>query len=206
MELSEAPAWLTAAIDDTIDTIGPLADRALGYPRLGQSTSLQAQQFEHAFEPILEAICGGATLDDAVQNYPVTLDKGRFNRWIQSNAERKALYVSAKEYRSEVWSGRMVQVARGVNSDGTISMNDVARDRLEIDVIKFLMSADNRKVYGETKQIDVTTSISITAALEQAGVRRAAIAEMVEDAVFESLPTPVDSVSGTIGTNQEDGE
>ena len=45
------------------------------------------------------------------------------------------------------------------------------RDKLRIDTRKWLMSAHNRKRYGETKQIEVAGSISITEALTQARQR-----------------------------------
>ena len=44
----------------------------------------------------------------------------------------------------------------------------VNRDKLRIDTRKWLMSAHNRKRYGESKQIEMTGTISISEALAQA--------------------------------------
>jgi hypothetical protein len=58
------------------------------------------------------------------------------------------------------------------------------------------MGADNRKTYGESKQIELSTSISITAALEQARSRVAAlpVVEEIDDPL--ALPSP-DNVDRT---------
>ena len=97
-------------------------------------------------------------------------------------------YKEAKELRTEWWAGRIVEIAEADDA-----LEDVARSKLKIDTYKWLMGADNRKTYGESKQIEVSTSISITAALEQARSRVAALPVVEEISDVDdplALPSP----------------
>lgn len=116
-------------------------------------------------------MAAGSTFARAVRELPVALDHGAFYRWVNSNAERRNRYKEAKELRTEAWAGKIIERAEGVDSDGNPTMDDVSRDKLVIDTYKWLMGADNRKQYGDTKTIDVNTNISITAALDAARSR-----------------------------------
>lgn len=120
-------------------------------------------QFESAFPKILERIYSGSTLQAAIEDDFRELDSGAFLRWIKKDPERHGLYKEAKEIRTEAWAGKIIQHA--VASD---SAEDVQRSKLIVDTYKWLMASDNRKTYGDTKQIDFGGTISITAALEQA--------------------------------------
>ena len=74
----------------------------------------------------------------------------------------------------------MIDHATGVTESGEASMNDTGRDKLAIDTYWKLVSAENRKEYGDTKTIEFSGGISITAALAQ-GRERAIEAKLVED-------------------------
>ena len=63
------------------------------------------------------------------------------------------------------------EIADGVDAIDPASSDTVNRDKLRIDTRKWLMSAHNRKRYGEVKQVEVAGSISIAEALQQAQAR-----------------------------------
>ena len=128
--------------------------------------ALALVQFESAFPKILERIYSGSTLQAAINDDFRELDSGAFLRWIKKDPERHSLYKEAKEIRTEAWAGKIIEHA--VASD---SAEDVQRSKLIVDTYKWLMASDNRKTYGDTKQIDFGGTISITAALEQARSR-----------------------------------
>ncbi len=175
--------------------------------------SLEQVQFEHAFEAIMDTVAGGATLDNAVKDYPVTLDRSRFNAWVQRNAERRSTYELAKTYRSEVWAGRMLDVAAGTVMQGGLP-REVARDTLEVNTLKWLIGADNRKVYGDVKQVDVTGGISIRAIFDDMEKRQQAIPLLlsqtidgaVEGTVGEAIGEFSLPSSGTIGQHIEESD
>ncbi len=167
------PIWLVASTVDPGSTSTPEHSNVLDYAAARTRRDLQYIQFGHAFESIMESIAGGATLTNAIRDWPIELDQGMFVAWINRSSTRLTAYREAKELRSETWAGKIIEVADGVDN----AMEDVARSRLKIDTYKWLMSADNRKVYGETKTIDVGMSISITAALAEANGRAARVIE-----------------------------
>lgn len=176
---TQVPLWLAQAAEETIASLEPPLERTrLGRPAFERS--IQTLQFEDAFLPLMDAVAGGSTLDKALKDHPVALDLGAFNQWIQKDAERKRTYDLAKAHRAEVWAGRMIETAEGVDASGQPLLEDVARSRLKIDTYKWLMGADNRKTYGETKQIEVSQTISITAALDEARSRREAFMTVIE--------------------------
>ena len=133
--------------------------------------------FEQTFERVLTEMAKGRTLKSVITEDARELDYDAFWRWVKQDSMRYERYKEAKELRSEWWAGRIIEIAE---ADDTLE--DVARSRLKIDTYKWLMSADNRRTYGDTKQIEVNQSISIVSALEQANGRLAsAIVEEVTE-------------------------
>ena len=88
--------------------------------------------------------------------------------WLKKDARRTELFKEAKELRTEAWAGKILEHATGIDEDGDVLMEDIARSRLIVDTYKWLMGADNRRTYGDTKTIEMSTTISITTALAQA--------------------------------------
>lgn len=156
------------------------------------------QRFGIAFDRIIELIHSGCTLEGAVQQYPEPIDIGAFNAWMHRDPTRKRTYEEAKEFRAEVWAGRMMCIAEGVNpNDPTALPEDVTRSKLRVDTLKFFLGADNRKTYAPTQNIDVTTTnISITAALEQARGR-------VSGITLEHQPSSEAAIGHTTETDGE---
>ena len=72
--------------------------------------------------------------------------------------------------RAELAASEIITIADGDGSIDASSPDVVNRDRLRIDTRKWVMSAHNKR-YGDRKQIEVSNTISITAALQQAEQR-----------------------------------
>lgn len=130
---------------------------------------LAEARFEAMFERVLTEMTQGRTLKGIVQDDLRDVQYEKFWAWIRRDPKRMDRYKEAKEIRTEWWAGRILEIAEADDTD------DVMRSKLRIDTYKWLMSADNRKTYGESKQIEVNSTISITAALEQAQSRLAAL-------------------------------
>lgn len=162
------PDWLVPSA--TIEP--PLVPTALLDPqeRRRLSRELLDATFDAMFERVLTEITRGRTLKSIVAEDLRNIDYEAFWRWIKRDPRRMERYKEAKELRTEWWAGRIVEIAEADDA-----LEDVARSKLKIDTYKWLMGADNRKTYGESKQIELSTSISITAALEQARSRVAAL-------------------------------
>lgn len=188
MDNAPLPHWLAPTaqhIDNPVEP--PLVSTALLDPqeRRRLSRELLDATFEAMFERVLTEITRGRTLKSVVAEDLRDIDYDAFWRWIKRDSRRHDRYKEAKELRTEWWAGRIIEIAEADDA-----LEDVARSKLKIDTYKWLMGADNRKTYGESKQIELSTSISITAALEQARSRVAAlpVVEEIDDPL--ALPSP----------------
>lgn len=181
MDNAPLPHWLAPTaqhIDNPVDpslvppVVPPLVPTALLDPqeRRRLTRELLDATFDAMFERVLTEITRGRTLKSIVAEDLRNIDYEAFWRWIKRDPRRMERYKEAKELRTEWWAGRIVEIAEADDA-----LEDVARSKLKIDTYKWLMGADNRKTYGESKQIELSTSISITAALEQARSRVAAL-------------------------------
>ena len=130
---------------------------------------LMNTQFEAWFPRLLELVCAGWSVNKAVDHLPATppLDQGAFMKWVHRDRARSEMLRNAKRIRTEWYLGRMVELAEG-NEENPVELD---RAKVAIDMYKWLISRENKADYGETKTIEMNTSISITAALEQAGQR-----------------------------------
>lgn len=156
-ESDSIPDWLTSP-----PTEAP--PRSLDQQRV--QTELVQTQFESMFIRVLEEMSSGRTLNQVLSSDFRGFKAGAFLKWVKRDPERHGLYKEAKELRTEHWAGEIIEIA-----DAEDAVEDVNRSRLRIDSRKWLMGSDNRKVYGETKTIDVGGSISIISALEEANNR-----------------------------------
>ena len=192
MDNAPLPHWLAPTaqhIDNPVDPslVPPLVPTALLDPqeRRRLSRELLDATFEAMFERVLTEITRGRTLKSIVAEDLRDIDYDAFWRWIKRDSRRMERYKEAKELRTEWWAGRIIEIAEADDA-----LEDVARSKLKIDTYKWLMGADNRKTYGESKQIELSTSISITAALEQARSRVAAlpVVEEIDDPLALQSP------------------
>jgi hypothetical protein len=150
--------------------------------------------FEAMFERVLGEMVKGRTLKDVLNHDQRTIEYEAFFRWIKRDPQRHERYKEAKELRTEWWAGRIIEIAE---ADDTVE--DVARSKLKIDTYKWLMGADNRKQYGESKQIEVNQSISIISALQQANSRIASTpVEEVVDLIEHTSDNPEDAPEDTL--------
>lgn len=189
------PDWLTprAQFIAPQPPVAPVVPTLLLDPqeRKRLTCELLDTTFNSMFERVLTEITCGRSLKSIVAEDMRDIDYAAFWQWIKRDSRRMERYKDAKELRTEWWAGRIIEIAEADDS-----AEDVARSKIKIDTYKWLMSADNRKTYGETKQIELSTSISITAALEQANSRLAAL-PIVEDITDvddpAALPAPDDT-------------
>jgi hypothetical protein len=142
-------------------------------------------RFELAFPRLIDRLYGGETINAILEDFPIPVDRGAFMRWIKSDAQRFAIFTEAKETRTELWTGEMMEIARGKEVNGELIELD--RAKFIVDTMKWLIKSENRKGYGDSKQIEMSGSISIVAALEQAQTRVQQVATFTDE--DETEPT-----------------
>lgn len=141
-------------------------------PKLpAESRELLHAQYQQIFERVIEDIYRGRSLQSLIEDDYRLISYEDFLRWVKRDPMRHERFKEAQEMRTEFLAGEILEIADGVEAIDPSSSDTVNRDKLRIDTRKWLMGAHNRKRYGETKQIEVAGSISITEALTQARQR-----------------------------------
>lgn len=147
-----------------------------------EAKSLRLAQYEQIFERVIEDIYRGRSLQSIIEDDHRLISYEDFLRWIKKDPVRHERFKEAQEMRTEFIAGEILEIADGTHSIDPHSNDTVNRDKLRIDTRKWLMSAHNKKRYGETKQIELGGTISITEALAQAQAR------VIEGEVIDVTP------------------
>jgi hypothetical protein len=145
------PDWLNPVSSNPVPD--PLVPALILNPEK-EKRALVLVQYPILFETVLEKIAAGMTMKSALDNDLRQFEQSDFMKWIKADKNRRAQYEAAEELRTEVWAGEIIGI-----SDATDSMEDVNRSKLRIDTRKWLMSAHNRKKYGESTKIDMTAVV-----------------------------------------------
>ena len=161
---SPVPDWLS--VPDNSDN---LPDHPPA-PSKGAKELLH-MQYEIMFENFVEQVYRGKSLRELVTDDHRVISYEDFLKWIKRDSKRHERYKEAQEARTEFLAGEILEIADGLGAFDANSNDTVNRDKLRIDTRKWLMGAHNRKRYGESKQIELGGTISITDALAQAQAR-----------------------------------
>jgi hypothetical protein len=141
-------------------------------PRTSKSArELLHLEYDQIFERVIEDIYRGRSLQSLIEDDHRVVSYEDFLRWIKRDPQRHERFKEAQEMRTEFLAGEILEIADGVEAVDPSSNDTVNRDKLRIDTRKWLMGAHNKKRYGETKQIELAGTISITEALAQANAR-----------------------------------
>ena len=141
-------------------------------PKLpAESRALRHVEYEQIFERVIEDVYRGRSLQSLIEDDHRVVSYEDFLRWVKREPTRHERFKEAQEMRTEFLAGEILEIADGVDSIDASAPETVNRDKLRIDTRKWLMSAHNKKRYGETKSIELGGTISITEALAQAQAR-----------------------------------
>jgi hypothetical protein len=147
------PTWLSV----------PNSNTPVTHVSAHEKRQLALAEFETVFPRVMDMVASGYDLTKAVEELPIKIDVGSFNRWIKKDPIRHEQLKDAQELRSEVWADRMMRHAMG-----EYELEDVNRSKLVVDTYKWRIAADNRRKYGASTHIEVGGTISITGALAAA--------------------------------------
>ena len=147
-----------------------------------EAKALLHLEYEQIFERVIEDIYRGRSLQSLIEDDPRIISYEDFLRWVKRDPQRHERFKEAQEMRTEFLAGEILEIADGVEAIDPSSSDTVNRDKLRIDTRKWLMSAHNKKRYGEIKQVELGGTISITEALAQAQAR------VIEGEVIDVTP------------------
>ena len=147
-----------------------------------EARALLHVEYEQIFERVVEDIYRGRSLQSLIEDDHRAISYEDFLRWVKREPTRHERFKEAQEMRTEFLAGEILEIADGIESVDPTSNDTVNRDKLRIDTRKWLMSAHNKKRYGEIKQVELGGTISITEALAQAQAR------VIEGEVIDVTP------------------
>lgn len=159
----------------------PLPDWLNGTPKREEpkeNKELLFRRFEGFFPTLLDRLCAGQTITQALEEFPLPIERGAFMRWVRADASRNSMYKDAKEVRTEHLTAKMLTLAERAGSG---QIMDFEGAKLEVDIYKWLIPRENKKDYGDTKTIELNQNISIVAALQAGDNRIAQITQYTED-------------------------
>lgn len=143
-----------------------------------ENKELLFRRFDGFFPTLLDRLCAGQTITQALEEFPLPIERGAFMRWVRADATRKSMYNDAKEVRTEHLTAKMLTLAEKAGSGAIM---DFEGAKLEVDILKWLIPRENKKDYGDTKTIELNQNISIVAALQAGDDRIAQIPQYTDD-------------------------
>jgi hypothetical protein len=148
-------------------------------PALSKSAKeLLHLEYQNMFEHFIEQVYRGRSLKYLVEDDHRLISYEDFLRWVKRDPQRNERFKEAQEMRTEFLAGEILEIADNSTAGGEDGIPvDVNWAKLQIDTRKWLMSAHNKKRYGETKQIELNATVSARAAMEAANAR---IADMID--------------------------
>jgi len=158
-----------------------------GLPSWMLQPAVRGELNEYSWEKILEAIATGDPLALVLRDLchlNTKQEYARVLRWIMKDEDRKAEYYLAQEIGTELMADDAMLAADGLDSDGSMSMDDVQRSALRVNTRKWLMSCRNRRRYGDVKQVEQNVTLSIADAMSEAD-RRLSGAKVIEGEVIK---------------------
>jgi hypothetical protein len=134
-------------------------------PRVNPEHPLTDADVEYLFDEMTK----GITLASAIRDHGGLPDYGKVLRLLMKDPVLRKRYEEIKEVRGEVYREKYIQALDGYDDEGM--PEDVQRSRLKADGYRWLMATDNRKWYGDQKQITVNGQIDIGTAMAKADER-----------------------------------
>ena len=128
--------------------------------RSASRRKIDMEHYEAMFSCFMSQVAGGTPLTTIIRDDPRGIEQGRFMRWINRDPGRRAEYEKAMEAGVELLMQETIAIADNTNED-------VQRSALRIKTRQQLASKYKPKLFGDSKQIDITTKNLTREGLQQ---------------------------------------
>lgn len=151
---------------------------------VGDPVALRDEQYARIFERVLEWVENGDTVTDFFAEEHRDIDIRAFRKWINASKDRVRRMHEAKKLGCEALEDALLRIADG----NELSDSDIRRAEVGINARKWLMTVWNRDRYGESKKIDISSTIDIRANIEAAKARlvQGEVLEITQNSAVES--------------------
>lgn len=127
------------------------------FPTTPGEKELREMTYRNFFECALDIIASGSSVASIIRNDPRGIDYGRFLRWVHRDKVRTQKYEMAQEIAAEVLVGEIPAIADGMEGERDMPMT-TDRDNLRIRSRQWMAEKYNKRKYGQSKHIDVTSN------------------------------------------------
>lgn len=150
------------------------------YPATPGEKDLREHTYRNFFECALDVVASGASVASIIRNDPRGIEYGRFLRWVKRDKVRARKYEEAQEIAAEILVSEIPAIADGVENDMPMTTD---RDNLRIRSRQWMAEKYNKKKYGQSKHLDVTSDQFDQNAMKQLSIEELEriIAENDED-------------------------
>lgn len=116
-----------------------------------------ADEINEIFEKVCNLISDGKSTRKAIKS--VGLSSSTFYSWLDDDVDKSKQYARACEERAEALADEILDIANHTEEDHTpfTGGNVVQRDKARMDALKWILSKQYPKKYGDKIDIDHTT-------------------------------------------------
>ncbi len=143
------------SVEDVTDISLSLAE-APRFPKTRAEQELKETIYEHVFEFALDYIASGTPLTSVIRNDPRNIDYGRFLRWVKKSPHRYARFVEAQEIAAEILVDKMDHLTDEL--EDAVNLKSLDAKKFEFELMKYKAANYNRKKFGNSKHVELTTS------------------------------------------------
>ena len=119
-------------------------------PKSKSAREVDVMMYPQMFTMFMMQVAGGVPLTTLIKNDYRCIEQGRFMRWINKDPGRRAEYEKAMEAGVELLMQETITIADDVTED-------VQRSALRIKTRQQIAAKYKPKLFGDSKQIDITT-------------------------------------------------
>ena len=113
--------------------------------------------YSNFFECALDVVAAGRSIASIIRSDPRGIEYGRFLRWVYRDKVRSRKYEEAQEIAAEIMVSEIPSIADGMENDRDMPMT-TDRDNLRIKSRQWIAEKYNKKKYGQSKHLDVTST------------------------------------------------
>lgn len=129
--------------------------------------ALEQAMYPDLFVVLLDELSIGKTLHGAFDENNLSVDVGRFMRWVNRDPDRKQQFREAQRLGADFVDSQCILIADGLDSE----IEDTQRSRLRYEARRKYLATVDRDRFGDVKQVDHTIHIDLSDAMNNANTR-----------------------------------
>lgn len=140
--------------------------------RMDPDLPLSDADLQYVFDEMVK----GHTLSSILRDHPGLPDYPTLMRYIMSDPQLEARYYEQKRIQTEAYVDVMTEKSLGLEDEP----EEIESKKLAINHLRWLVGVNNRKRYGDVKQLNINGQIDIQSAMARADQRVLSAPDVIE--------------------------